>query len=53
MDALAVNPLSPESLILAFGLAGVFVILYAETGLLIGFFLPERIVTRLRDSCAA
>lgn len=40
MDTLAVNPLSPESLILAFGLAGIFVILYAETGLLIGFFLP-------------
>ena len=40
MDTSAVNPLSPESLILAFGLAGIFAVLYAETGLLIGFFLP-------------
>jgi membrane-associated protein len=34
------NPLDAKSLIVTFGLAGVFVILFAETGLLIGFFLP-------------
>ena len=37
------NPLDPASLLAAFGpfaLVGVLVILFAETGLLIGFFLP-------------
>jgi membrane-associated protein len=38
--ALAVNPLDARSLIQAFGLAGVLIILFAETGLLLGFFLP-------------
>ncbi len=37
---LAVNPLSANSLLSAFGAAGIFVIMFAETGLLIGFFLP-------------
>lgn len=37
---LAVNVLSADSLITAFGLAGVFFIIFAETGLLLGFFLP-------------
>jgi membrane-associated protein len=38
--AVALNPLDAKSLIVTFGLAGVFAILFAETGLLIGFFLP-------------
>lgn len=38
--ALAVNPLSPSWLIQTFGTAGVLAILFAETGLLVGFFLP-------------
>jgi membrane-associated protein len=40
LHALAVNPLDAKSVIQAFGLLGVLVILFAETGLLIGFFLP-------------
>jgi membrane-associated protein len=36
----ALNPLDPHSLLAAFGALGVFVVLFAETGLLIGFFLP-------------
>ncbi|GGO87481.1 DedA family protein [Wenjunlia tyrosinilytica] len=38
--ALAVNPLDPTSLLSAFGTFGIFVVLFAETGLLVGFFLP-------------
>jgi membrane-associated protein len=37
---LAVNLLDPHSLLAAFGTLGIFVVLFAETGLLIGFFLP-------------
>lgn len=37
---LALNPLDAKSLIQSFGLAGVLGILFAETGLMIGFFLP-------------
>ncbi|MFE5191125.1 DedA family protein [Streptomyces sp. NPDC056628] len=37
---LAVNLLDARSLLSAFGVLGVGVILFAETGLLIGFFLP-------------
>ncbi|MFC5639371.1 DedA family protein [Streptomyces bullii] len=37
---LAVNILSAQSLLSAFGVLGVGVVLFAETGLLIGFFLP-------------
>ncbi len=39
-EQLAINPTNPKELIQAFGLVGVWVILFAETGLLIGFFLP-------------
>ena len=37
---LAVNLLDPHSVLCSLGALGVFVILFAETGLLIGFFLP-------------
>ncbi|MGV9250983.1 DedA family protein [Streptomyces sp. NPDC003697] len=37
---LAVNPLDAHSLLAAFGVLGVGVVMFAETGLLIGFFLP-------------
>jgi membrane-associated protein len=40
VHSLAVNPLDAKSLIEAFGALGVFVVIFAETGLLIGFFLP-------------
>jgi membrane-associated protein len=40
MTALALNPLDASSLLQSFGALGVFVVLFAETGLLIGFFLP-------------
>ncbi len=39
-DSLAVNPLDPKDLLSTFGLIGVWVVLFAETGLLIGFFFP-------------
>jgi membrane-associated protein len=39
-DQLAVNPLDPKELLQTFGLVGVWVILFAETGLLVGFFFP-------------
>ena len=34
------NPLDPNSLLASLGALGVFLVLFAETGLLIGFFLP-------------
>jgi membrane-associated protein len=37
---LASNPISPHHLLDSFGLAGLIVIIFAECGLLIGFFLP-------------
>jgi membrane-associated protein len=37
---LALNPLDAGSLLASLGPAGVFLVLFAETGLLIGFFLP-------------
>src|SRR3954452_9949266 len=37
---LALNPLSANDLLSSFGTLGVLVVLFAETGLLIGFFLP-------------
>ncbi|MFC8711832.1 DedA family protein [Streptomyces sp. NPDC057197] len=37
---LAVNVLDAQSLLAAFGVLGVGVVMFAETGLLIGFFLP-------------
>ncbi len=39
-DSLAFNPLDARDWITAGGVAGVWAILFAETGLLIGFFLP-------------
>jgi membrane-associated protein len=39
-DNLAINPLNAKELISSFGLIGVWAILFAETGLLVGFFLP-------------
>jgi membrane-associated protein len=36
----ALNVLDPKSLLQTFGLIGVLVMMFAETGLLIGFFLP-------------
>ena len=38
--AYAVNLLDPHSLLSSFGAFGIFVVLFAETGLLIGIFLP-------------
>lgn len=40
VDNLAINPLDAAELLAAFGLAGVLIILFAETGLMIGFFFP-------------
>ena len=40
METLAVNVTDPASLIAAFGLIGVLAIIFAETGLLVGFFFP-------------
>ena len=40
MNVLALNPLDAHSLLSSFGALGVLVVLFAETGLLIGFFLP-------------
>ncbi|GJF03775.1 DedA family protein [Pseudonocardia benzenivorans] len=37
---LALNPLSANDLLSSFGTIGILVVLFAETGLLIGFFLP-------------
>jgi len=37
---LALNPLSATDLLTSFGTVGILVVLFAETGLLIGFFLP-------------
>src|SRR5262245_34988068 len=37
---MALNPLDASSLLSSLGTFGVFLILFAETGLLIGFFLP-------------
>ncbi|MEV4536791.1 VTT domain-containing protein [Asanoa sp. NPDC049518] len=39
-DNLAFNPLDPKDLVHTFGLYGVWAILFAETGLLVGFFFP-------------
>jgi membrane-associated protein len=40
VDGLALNPLDAKGLLKTFGLLGVWAILFAETGLLIGFFMP-------------
>ena len=39
-EQLALNPMDPKDLLQTFGLIGVWAILFAETGLLIGFFFP-------------
>nr|WP_308285732.1 DedA family protein [Actinoplanes hulinensis] len=39
-EQLALNPMDPKDLLSAFGLPGVLAILFAETGLLVGFFFP-------------
>jgi membrane-associated protein len=39
-EILASNPIDPKYLLTTFGLFGVWAILFAETGLMIGFFLP-------------
>jgi membrane-associated protein len=39
-DTLAINPLNAAQLVAAFGLVGVLAIIFAETGLLVGFFFP-------------
>jgi membrane-associated protein len=39
-EQLALNPMNPEDLIQTFGLIGVWAIMFAETGLLVGFFFP-------------
>jgi membrane-associated protein len=39
-EQLALNPLDPQELIHTFGLIGVIAIMFAETGLLVGFFFP-------------
>ncbi|MEU2026161.1 DedA family protein [Streptomyces sp. NPDC016469] len=38
--SLAVNVLDAQSLLSAFGVLGITVVMFAETGLLVGFFLP-------------
>ncbi|RKS80067.1 membrane-associated protein [Motilibacter peucedani] len=40
MTTLAFNPLDAHSVLSSFGTLGIFVVLFAETGLLVGFFLP-------------
>jgi membrane-associated protein len=39
-EQLALNPLDPKDLLQTVGLYGVWAILFAETGLLVGFFFP-------------
>jgi membrane-associated protein len=40
VNQLAINPLNAADLIATFGLIGVLAIIFAETGLLVGFFFP-------------
>ncbi len=49
----AVNVLDANSLVKAFGLAGIFAIVFAETGLLIGFFLPGDTLLAIAGAFAA
>ena len=49
----ALNPIDAQSLISTFGLAGIYAILFAETGLLIGFFLPGDTLLALAGAFAA
>jgi membrane-associated protein len=39
-EPLALNPLDAKELVSTFGMVGVWLILFAETGLLVGFFFP-------------
>src|SRR5262245_13897478 len=39
-DNLAINPLNPKDLLKSFGEFGLYLIMFAETGLMVGFFLP-------------
>jgi len=39
-DTLSLNPLDAKGLLKTFGLVGIWVIMFAETGLMVGFFLP-------------
>ncbi|GAB1688248.1 DedA family protein [Krasilnikovia sp. M28-CT-15] len=39
-EQFALNPMDPRGLLQTFGLIGVWAILFAETGLLVGFFFP-------------
>jgi membrane-associated protein len=39
-DGLALNPLNAKDLLQTFGLIGVWVVMFVETGLLVGFFFP-------------
>ena len=49
----SVNILDAGSVIKSFGLAGIFVILFVQTGLLIGFFLPGDTLLALAGAFAA
>jgi membrane-associated protein len=49
----SVNILDASSVITTFGLAGIFVILFVETGLLVGFFLPGDTLLALAGAFAA
>ena len=49
----AVNWLDPASLVSAFGLIGVILIVFAETGLLVGFFFPGDSLLFLAGAYAA
>ena len=49
----SVNVLDANSVIKTFGLAGIFTILFVETGLLIGFFLPGDTLLALAGAFAA
>jgi membrane-associated protein len=40
LTSLALNPLDANSLLASFGALGIAAVLFAETGLLVGFFLP-------------
>ncbi len=39
-QVLALNPLNPKSLLASAGMIALWIVIFAETGLLIGFFLP-------------
>lgn len=53
MTLASASPLSPTPYLDHFGLIGIFVIIFAETGLLIGFFLPGDSLLFLAGAFAA